>query len=124
MDKLIHVLYVEDNEYDVELLLLSIERYNFNSHLVLDIAGTIAEAIDMFSVEKHAGALIDWNLPDGEGTEVAHYIRAISHTLPILFLSGALTEAHINHANQYHPKACIEKDYNKQSLQKIYQLLC
>jgi DNA-binding response OmpR family regulator len=68
-------------------------------------------------------ALIDWNLPDGEGTDVAQFIREKHNTLPIIFLSAAMTDDLSSKADKYTPKACLEKNYSQASIEKISQLL-
>ena len=123
MSEMLSVLYVEDNESEVDILLMSLERHGFGSTLILDVAETVEEAKEIFDVDKHMAALIDWNLPDGEGPDVAQFIREKHHTMPIVFLSAAITDEHLRIAEKYTPKACLEKNYSKAFIEKISQLL-
>jgi len=123
MSDALSVLYVEDNESEVELLSLCIERYGLGSHLIFDVAETVEEAKEIFDIGKHMAALIDWNLPDGEGADVAQFIREKHGTLPIIFLSAAMTYDHLYKTEKYKPNACLEKDYSKAFIEKISQII-
>ncbi|OUR62972.1 hypothetical protein A9Q74_01790 [Colwellia sp. 39_35_sub15_T18] len=114
------VLYVEDNPGDVELLTMCIERYYGSENIVLEIAETIAETKEVFHANKYDLVLTDWNLPDGEGIEVVQLIRKIEGNLPIFLLSGGLTDSHINITKEYAHLCCLEKDYSKLFVDKIF----
>lgn len=105
----VKILYVEDCEPTIELFQFYLKKYCAVEGLTLEVAGTVADAIRIFSVEKHDAVLIDWNLPDGEGLGVARHIRNIDMSLPIVFLSSVFTEDQIAQARQYQPKACLVK---------------
>lgn len=122
MSDVLNILYVEDCQATVELLSLSLERYNFASTLLLDVAETVDEAIEIFTLDKHVAAMIDWNLPDGYGTEVAEHIRSVHQTLPIIFVSSSFTNEHLVATEKYNPKACLEKDFSKDFIEKINHL--
>ena len=113
MSEPINILYVEDNEGDVELMRMSIDRYCASLNIVLDVAETVAEAKAIFAHDKHVIALIDWNLPDGEGIDVLKFIREMHENLPVFLLSGVITEDNIKLTEKYKPTACLEKDYGK-----------
>ena len=109
MTESVNILYVEDNEGDVELMTMSIDRYCPTLNIVLDVAETIEEAKEIFHPDKHVIALIDWNLPDGEGIDVLAFIRETQADLPVFLLSGVITPEHIAAAAKYNPTACLEK---------------
>lgn len=115
------VLYVEDCEITVELFRRSFKRYNTGADIELEVAATVSDAIEIFTTQRHIAALIDWNLPDGEGLEVAGHIRLSNKTLPIIFMSAAFTEQHLRVAQQYHPRVCLVKEYNKPFIDNIIQ---
>jgi DNA-binding response OmpR family regulator len=119
MNNAIYLLYVEDNEGDVELLKMSIERHCPTHNIILEVAETVEEAKELFQFNKHRTALLDWNLPDGEGIEVAEFIRSSHDDFPIFFLSGVFTDTHLGVAEKYKPIACLEKDYNKGFIEQI-----
>jgi two-component system KDP operon response regulator KdpE len=58
----------------------------------VDIAGTGAQALEMFAERKPALIVLDLGLPDLEGTEVCRRIRATSQ-VPIVVLSARGAEA-------------------------------
>jgi len=115
----INILYVEDNEADVELLKMSVERYCSSLNIVFTIAETVEEAKEFFDINKHVMALIDWNLPDGEGVDVLKFIREKNADLPIFLLSGVLTPKHLKVAKQFDPTGFLEKDYDKAFIDNI-----
>lgn len=123
MNEPISILYVEDNEGDVELMQMSIERYLSSWNIVLDVAETVEEAKEIFNQDKHAIALIDWNLPDGYGVEVLQFIRAWNENMPVFLLSGVITEDHITETEKYKPTACLQKDYDKSFFSQLEQCL-
>lgn len=123
MSKVINVLYVEDNEADAELMGLCIERYINADPLIMAVAGTVAQAKDMFSTEKYSAVLIDWNLSDGSGVDVAEYIRQHSSDTKIIFISSAeFTEEQKLKCQKYDVKAFMQKEYNQGHIQKIRTL--
>lgn len=58
----------------------------------VDIAGTGAQALEMFAQRTPALIVLDLGLPDIEGTEVCHRVRATSQ-VPIIVLSARGAEA-------------------------------
>ncbi|WP_085300652.1 response regulator [Cognaticolwellia mytili] len=123
MSEAYYLLYVEDNEGDVELLQMCIERYCPAQDIILDVAETIEEGKKSFKFDKHIAALIDWNLPDGEGTEMVEFIQAKAINIPIFLLSGVFTPRHLRIAEEFNFTTCIEKDYNKHFIEQILQKL-
>ena len=123
MNEPVNILYVEDNEGDVELMQMSIERYLSSSNIVLDVAETVEEAKEIFNQDKHAIALIDWNLPDGDGVDVLQFIRTRNENLPVFLLSGVITENHITDTEKYKPTACLQKGYDKKFFAQLEQCL-
>ncbi|WP_426357935.1 response regulator [Pseudocolwellia sp. HL-MZ19] len=119
----IRILYVEDSEIDAELLKMCFKRYAFTKPIVIDVADTVQEAKDLFDIEIHSAALVDWNLPDGEGIEVVKFIRDMNQNIPLFILSGALSEAHEIEADNAKATAFIEKNYNKKFANYIYTFL-
>ena len=59
MSESINILYVEDNEGDVELMRMSLDRYCASLNIVLDVVETVAEAKVIFQHGKHVIVLID-----------------------------------------------------------------
>lgn len=119
MGETINILYVEDNEGDVELMRMSIERYFPSLNVVVDIAETVEEAKEIYDDNKHGIALIDWNLPDGEGVDVLQFIREVNAELPVVLLSGVISESNITQIEKYAPIACIEKGHDKKVIAQL-----
>lgn len=119
----IRILYVEDNEIDTELLKMCVNRYKFTQPISFDIAETVEEAKEMYNTNIHSAALVDWNLPDGEGIEVVQFIRSINNEVPVFILSGALTQKHQQKAEQSNATAYLEKNYNKNFANYLYTFL-
>jgi len=107
------ILYVEDCETTVMLFQLEMNRHCGDNDLTLHVASSVADAIQVYNAEKYNAVLIDWNLPDGDGLDVARHIRSVDKSLPLVFLSSMLTEAHELAASQFHPKACMLKGHGR-----------
>lgn len=123
MQRLLNLLYVEDSEGDLEMMEASFARYLVNIKLEIDFARTISEGEEVCFSKAYDAVIIDWNLPDGLGTDLAIYIRKKNKEMPILFLSGLLTEEMIVQAEAYSPMSCLEKDYSKETIEKIIRLI-
>jgi DNA-binding response OmpR family regulator len=119
MSERINILYVEDNEGDVELMKMSIERHFSSLSVVLDVAETVEEAKELFDHDKHVMALIDWNLPDGEGVDVLQFIRETDEGLPVVMLSGVISEGNIADTEKYKATACIEKGHDNKVIAQL-----
>ncbi len=113
------VLYVEDCVATVELLDMCLNRYGSDINLSLDVASTFSQVSSIYSVDKHVAALIDWNLPDGKGTDVATFLRAQNKNISIIFLSALFTENLIAQASIVRGSICLEKDYTPEFVSKI-----
>ncbi|XPF95939.1 response regulator [Colwellia sp. RE-S-Sl-9] len=123
MTDTVNIFYVEDSKDEVELMSLYLNRYNLQPKIVLHVADTVDEAKQIFNLEKFSMALIDWNLPDGTGDEIAMYIRNQTQSFPIIFLSSLVTDTLINQAKAYTPENFLEKGYNKKFIEEIYAIL-
>ncbi len=119
MTNILKILYVDDCEVTVELLKISMGRYSTDTTVSMEIAGTVSEANAIFSADEHGAALIDWNLPDGKGTDVAKKLRGKNPTLPIVFLSAVFTDDQYKAALEYSPVLCLVKDYSKEFVDNI-----
>jgi len=117
MDKQANILYVEDDLGDIELFKATVEQYQ--ASMSLDIAETVEDAKKQFDVQRHIAAILDWNLPDGDGLEVAEHIRTLSKNTPIIFLSVVFTKELVIKAKDYQAVACIEKEYSEAQIRKI-----
>ncbi|MDB4223349.1 response regulator [Granulosicoccus sp.] len=119
----LNVLYVEDCEISVELFRLSLSRHASAKNISLDIADSVIDASMKFDADKHIAALIDWNLPDGEGVEVAQHIRERHSNFPIIFLSAAFTDEQLQTAKKYNAAECLVKGHKKHFISSILRHL-
>lgn len=119
----LNILYVEDNPGDVELLKMSIERYYGSQDIALTVVETVEEVKEIFLVNSYDVVLTDWHLPDGEGIDVVRFIRNVQENMPIFLLSGELTDHHITTAKEYDHIVCLEKDYSKLFIEKVFAQL-
>lgn len=55
-------------------------------------AFSVAEARELIHQHSFAGFLLDYQLPDGTGLEVAQEIRKQNRSVPILFITGYETD--------------------------------
>ena len=117
------VLYVEDCEVSTELLERSFNNFYKKGVLRFDIAPTISEALITFNQDVHCAALIDWNLPDGCGVEVARYIRQANKDLPLIFLSAILTDEHLVRIEDIPYATFLQKEYNEIFVQRVSDYL-
>lgn len=123
MQRKLNLLYVEDSEGDLEMMEASFERYLVGIELEIDFARTISEGEEVCFSKVYDAVIVDWNLPDGSGTDLAAYIRNKNKEVPLLFLSGLLTEEMVAQAEAYSPMSCLEKDYSKETIEEIIRLI-
>lgn len=119
MSDTIRLFVVEDCEVSAELIRRSLIKYSAEITIDIDRADSIAEAMDVFTASKYAAALIDWNLPDGDGVELARDIVLIEKTLPIIFLSALFSPENINDALEFNPGECVVKDYSDEFTSRV-----
>jgi two-component system, OmpR family, response regulator RegX3 len=81
------ILIVEDESAISEPLAKLLAREGFNAN----VAATVADALAKFAADKPDLILLDLNLPDGDGRDVAREIRR-SSGVPIIMLTARGTE--------------------------------
>ncbi|CAB4872741.1 unannotated protein [freshwater metagenome] len=81
------ILLVEDETSIAEPFARMLEREGFTA----SVAPTVARALELFAAEEPDLVLLDLNLPDGDGRDVARDIRARSR-VPIIMLTARGTE--------------------------------
>ena len=81
------ILIVEDESTISEPLAKLLAREGFNAN----VAATVADALAKFATDKPDLILLDLNLPDGDGRDVAREIRR-SSGVPIIMLTARGTE--------------------------------
>jgi CheY-like chemotaxis protein/nitrogen-specific signal transduction histidine kinase len=81
-----HVLYVEDNPLNVEVMRGILEQ---RPGLELDIATTAADGIRALDARRPALLLLDWQLPDGDGLMLLRHLREQGGTPPPVIVVSA-----------------------------------
>ena len=106
-----HILIIEDDEDTrfVYSVLLQMEGYRV-THV-----GTMAEAISRILSTNYDLILMDVRLPDGDGVELCHQIRAFNKITPIMFVSAAAFEKDVERGMKSGAQAYMTKpaDANK-----------
>ena len=82
-----HILLVEDEPSIAEPFARLLAREGFEA----TVAGTVAQAIELFDRREPDLVLLDLNLPDGDGRDVARELRTRSR-VPIIMLTARGTE--------------------------------
>jgi len=83
------ILCVEDHADFCELISMILPDFEIIS------ADSIGEAWDRFNSTDFALILLDYHLPDGEGTQLCEKVRSKGSAVPIIFVTGTgdLTES-------------------------------
>lgn len=81
----IRVLLVEDHPVVIEGLQLALERHGFD---VVGAAVSAEEGRRLAREQLPEVALLDFNLPDGSGGDLAAWIREVSPQTSVIFLTG------------------------------------
>lgn len=81
---MIHVLLIEDNPDDVEV----VKRLLVDSDFDVSNSSTIAAALKTLSVVEPDVVLLDLHLPNGEGLELVKRILGRAGTTPVVVLTG------------------------------------
>lgn len=88
---MIKILYLEDNKFDVDLSQREINNAFADSQL--DITNTIEQAKRLVNNgTKYDVALLDLNLPDGNGMDILMHIREQNLPIPVVILTGSGNE--------------------------------
>jgi len=85
-----HILLVEDDTDQVKLIRQGF--LNAEAEVRVTVAGTLAEARQVLERSKPELMLVDWRLPDGEGTELLEPDR-VAPEYPVLVMSAHGSEA-------------------------------
>lgn len=81
--KMIDVYYIEDDENIAQTVKAYLEQHNCS----VSVFTTIAEAKKAITNNLPAIALVDWNMPDGDGDRFCRWIRSRWQELPVVFLT-------------------------------------
>lgn len=80
---MIDVYYVEDDENIAQ----AVKEYLEQRDCRVSVFQTVIEAKSALRAYIPAVILLDWNMPDGQGSELCQWIRRRWNTLPVIFLT-------------------------------------
>ena len=89
----LHVLVIEDNPADVDLLAEIIELEGKARDFILIWENRLAGGLARLEHETFDAVLLDMNLPDSQDLESIKRIRAVAADVPVLMMTGVNDEA-------------------------------
>lgn len=107
------ILLIEDNPADVEQVSRFLRR---QSDLLLRVAATGAEALDLLERGPFSCVLLDYRLPDTNGLEFLQVLRSQFPELKVIFLTGHEDDRLFLSALRLGASACIPKGELTESL--------
>ncbi|MEL6215641.1 MAG: response regulator, partial [Pseudomonadota bacterium] len=81
-----HVLVVEDNAADAEMVTMSLQRVD--SNISVTSVETLEEAVEKIDRGTFDITLLDLTLPDSHGLSSIKDLQRVDETMPIIVLSG------------------------------------
>src|SRR5215204_3164446 len=107
-----HILYAEDDPDTRELVQLFLRQAGFR----VSVTGDSSEVLSLLATDHIDALLLDNWMPGISGLELCHGIRAFDQTMPILFCSGAVTEADKKAALSAGAQGYIGKPFDPEDL--------
>ncbi len=122
----LHLLLIEDNPLNQVIARTTIESASASLPAYVDVASTGTEGIEMFQVGQYHVVLIDLQLPDMDGPEVAQRIRKQypeKKNVPLIALTASLDEREHQQALQAGMNDVVTKPFEADKLfEKIIKL--
>jgi PAS domain S-box-containing protein len=87
--KTIAILYLEDNEDDIELLRITLKKSNLQHHLT---GVSNKEEFLKLNLSDYDLIISDYNLKDYDGLSAIKYVRSLDDAIPVILLSGTVGE--------------------------------
>jgi two-component system KDP operon response regulator KdpE len=87
------------------------------------IAHSVAAARELLRAASPQAAIIDVGLPDGDGLDLAEWLRRGMPTLPILILTGDLSDERVRRAAALGCDAVLKDEYRR-GIPTFLQLRC
>jgi hypothetical protein len=113
------ILVVDDEPMALKLVQSILEKRGFE---VLISASPI-EALEIFQAEGHRIELLisDIVMPEMDGTKLANRLVALNPDLPVLFMSGFVTEHEVEQAGDISQFAFVRKPFRPATLVQAVQ---
>jgi DNA-binding response OmpR family regulator len=112
-----HILFADDDEDTCAMMEMTLRHAGFR----VSITGRSSEILHLCSVEQFDALVLDNWMPETSGLEICKQIRAVDNNTPILFCSGAATEADIAAAIAAGAQGYIEKPFDPDHLIQVLQ---
>ena len=110
-----HILFADDDEDTCAMMEMTLRHAGFR----VSITGHSSEILHLCSVEHFDALVLDNWMPETSGLEICKQIRAVDNNTPILFCSGAATEADIAAAIAAGAQGYIEKPFDPDYLIQV-----
>ncbi|MBK9038007.1 MAG: response regulator transcription factor [Bdellovibrionales bacterium] len=106
------LLLVEDDHQIAKALGINLGLSGYS----VSVAHTVADALSKVANEEFQVFLLDINLPDGNGIDLCHEIRALGNEKPVLFLSAKTDEETVVKAMNIGAEDYIRKPFGVEEL--------
>ena len=117
---MIEIYYIEDDE----CIAMAVKEYLSQKGYAVSIFGTLESGKKALEHHIPSIALIDWNMPDGEGNSFCRWIRSRWKELPVIFLTVRDDTCDIISGFEYGADDYVTKPFSmKVLLKKISVLL-
>src|SRR5436190_16120751 len=113
------ILYVDDHEDSAEMFRLLVSSSDFD----VQIAETIAEAVEHAKSGNFDLYVLDKRLPDGSGTDLCVMLNALTPGVPCIFYTGDAYEVHRQEAMTAGANAYVPKPDIDALIDTVHQLL-
>lgn len=113
------ILYVDDNEDSAEMFKLILSGPDFE----VEIALSIAEAIERAKSESFDLYVLDKRLPDGSGLELCTRLNALTPGVPCIFYTGDAYEVQRREAVAAGATAYVPKPDIERLIETVHQVL-
>jgi DNA-binding NtrC family response regulator len=110
------ILLVEDEALIAAVTAETLRDLGFKVEEAATVAAALAFAKGQS--EKLAAAIVDMNLPDGKGNELAKKLRALKPDLPIVIATGTGDKTLAGELEKGGPLALLSKPYDSDGLRK------
>ena len=113
------LLYVDDNQADIELLSMLLKQRG----IAVEAVRRGSEATQLYDPKRHCAVLIDWNLMDMPGRDVARMLLMRDPACDIAFLSGLFDSEKRASAAVLGIENCFEKNMRMEHVEHITDLV-
>lgn len=110
------ILLVEDEALIAAVTAETLREFGFKVEEAATVEAALAFAKGQ--AENITAAIVDMNLPDGKGNELAKKLRALKPDLPIVIATGTVDKALAGELEKGGPLALLSKPYDSNALRK------